>query len=405
MHKLRRLALLSAALLLGVEAYAQTLDAGRAVLLEAGSRAFSEASAPADDSFLLALGSALEREAEARGLSVTKAAFSEGMPEPPACARAAAGSGARWALVARASIGANNRVVWRASIYDGQDGGLLGSDAFSSYAGLSALPLIEASARRVFTAAWLAKETENRSLPIAWKLRLTSRAEGAAVSLGDGQWEGEKVALGTIEDGSLTAPYLPFLPGTKVLVSQSMPNYWPRSDSLKIGKSDSLIALPPLYRITKSAFSLDYGFGRLLGIEATYRYYPLPDALYLQAAEALWAAYDFLPGSSPVYHEEVRVGAAFYPLFSPNAPLRLSIGSGCSSIMTYVAQSDFENPVFFDFLIEPVFFTIELHFPQRAFFIEGRFPYSLGADSGLLPQGWANLKGAPLLSAGVLWKW
>jgi hypothetical protein len=406
MRKLRRLAVLSAALMLACEAGAQTLDAGRAVLLEAGSLIPSEKSVPDDASFLLALGSALENEAQARGLAVSKADFGEGTPEPQEALQAAAVSGARWALVARASIEEDNRVVWRASIYDGQNGGLLGSDAFSSYAGLSALPLIDTSAKRAFTAAWLAKETENKPLPISWKLHLASQAEGAVISLGAGQGDGERLALGSVEGGGLTAPYLPFLPGTRALVSQSKPGYWPRSDSIKIGKSDSLIALPPLYKITKSAFSLDYGFGRLLGIEASYRYYPLPDALYLQAAEALWAAYDFLPGSSPVYHEEVRLGAAFSPFFSPNVPLRLSIGSGVSSIATYIPQQGFNPPYFFDFLIEPVFFTVELHFPERAFFVECRLPYSLGAASGLLGQGWVGLNGsAPLFTAGVLWKW
>jgi len=400
MRKLLRPAALLAAIFLGVEAGAQTLDAGKAVLLEADARTLSEAPVPEDSSFLLALGSALEGEAALRGLAVSRAGFGEATSEPQAALEAAAGTGARWVLVARSAIDAGGRVFWRASVYDGQGGGLLGSDAFSAYAGLSALGLIEASAKRAFEAAWIAKEGEERPLPIGWPLRFASGAEGALVSLG------EELPLGAVTDGALSAPYLPILPGTRVAVTQEKPGYWARSDRLKVGSSDAPIALPPLYRKTRSALSLDYGLGRLLGLQASYRHYPLPDLLYLRASEALWAAYDFLPGSSPVYHGETRLGAAFSPFFSPKAPLRISIGSGVSGILTYVAQENFEDPLFFDFLIEPVFFTIELHFPEHAFFIEGRFPYSLGADSGLLPQGWAHVGGgAPLFSAGVLWKW
>jgi hypothetical protein len=400
MSRLLRPAALLAALFLGAEAGAQTLDAGRAALLEAEARSLSAEGEPEGKAFRDALGSALEGEAASRGLAVSRADFGETASEPQAVLAAAAGSGARWVLVARASVEAGGRVSWRASIYDGRGGGLLGSDAFSAYAGLSALPLIEASARQVFEAAWLAKEGEERPLPIGWPLRFSSGTEGALVSLG------EELPLGAVRDGALTAPYLPLLPGTRLALSQERPGYWARSDRLKVPNSEAPIVLPPLYRKTGSALSLDYGLGRLLGLQASYRYYPLPDLLYLRASEALWAAYDFLPGSSPVYHAETRLGAAFSPFFSPSAPLRVSIGSGASGILTHVARENFEAPLFLDLLIEPIFFTIELHFPERAFFIEGRFPYSLGADSGLLTQGWVHVGGgAPLFSAGVLWKW
>lgn len=391
MRKPRGAAAMFFAFLLGARAGAQGLDSERAVLLESGKEAAS---------FLLALGSALEGEAEARGLSVSRADFGEESSEPQAALKAATGSGARWVLIARSSIEDGGRVFWSASIYDGRGGGLLGSDAFSAYAGLSALTLIEASARRAFEAAWIAKESGESPLPIGWPLRFASRAEGSLVSLG------EELPLGAVTGGALTASYLPILPGTRVAVTQEKTGYWPRSDRLKVGTQDAPIGLPPLYRKTRSALAIDYGLGRLLGLQASCRYYPLPDLLYLRASEALWAAYDFLPGSSPVYHDEARLGAAFSPFFSPNAPLRISLGAGASSILTYVAEENFENPLFLDFLIEPIFFTIELHFPERAFFIEGRFPYSLGADSGLLPQGWAHIGGGtPLFSAGVLWKW
>jgi hypothetical protein len=400
MPKLLRSVALLAALILGAEAGAQTLEAGRAVLLEAAAWPRPAATDSEDVSFLHALGSALEGEAERRGLAVSRADFGEAASEPQAVLAAAAGLGARWVLVARGSLEAGGRVSWRASVYDGQGGGLLGSDAFSAYAGLSALPLIEASARRAFEAAWIAKEGEERSLPIGWPLRFSSGAEGALVSLGEG------LPLGAVRDGALTAPYLPILPGTRLALCQERPGYWARCDRLKVPDGEAPIALPPLYRKTGSAFSLDYGLGRLLGLQASYRRYPLPDLLYLRVSEALWAACDFQPGSSPVYHAETLLGAAFSPFFSPSVPLRVSIGSGGSGVLTYMARKNFETPLFLDLLIEPVFFTIELHFPERAFFIEGRFPYSLGADSGLLPQGWVHVgDGAPLFSAGVLWKW
>ena len=66
---------------------------------------------------LLALGSALKAEAEARGLSVSRADFGEVSSEPQAALKAATGSGARWVLIARSSIEDGNRVFWRASMW------------------------------------------------------------------------------------------------------------------------------------------------------------------------------------------------------------------------------------------------------------------------------------------------
>ncbi|MBL8965854.1 MAG: hypothetical protein JNG85_02525 [Spirochaetaceae bacterium] len=190
------------------------------------------------------------------------------------------------------------------------------------------------------------------------------------------------------------------------MVGLEKPGYWPGGATVKIKPKASTIALPPLLKKTVFALGANYGTGRLLGAAVSARWYPLPDLVYLRAENALWAAYDFRPGSKAVLHDELRFGAGAYLFFDPAARFRASLGLGLSGIATIFTQAGLDHPAAFDLCLEPVFLTLEWHEPTWALVMEQRFPYSLGLDSGLLPREWLELggKGPIFVSLGVIFK-
>lgn len=352
--------------------------------------------------FAEALAQALFREVSATGISVSRGgAIDYALPEPETAKAAAVSSGARWILIARVTL-EDRRLIWRAAVYDGRDGSLYGADAFSAYAGLSVLPLLDASARNAALASKKAREIPERPAPIGYRLSFASPDDGAIVSFGPG---GEEAGL--VAGGILEAPYLPFMAGERLLLGIEKEGYWPRRFALKVKAEPETAALPALFKKTHYAYGANYGMGRLLGAAASARWYPLPDLLYLRAENSLWAAYDFRPGSNPVLHDELRLGAAAYIFFSPEARFRSSLGLGFSGIATLFTNGGVADPFAFDLCLEPVFYTLEWHYPDWALVLEGRAPYSLGLASGLLPRQWLGLggSGGPLfLSLGVIFK-
>lgn len=375
------------------------LDPGRGVVVLAVGQGGDEARR-----FAEALAVSLAREAEATGLSASRGqTIDASTPEPEAAKGAALASGARWVFVARASV-VSRRLLWRAAVYDGSDGALYGADAYSAYAGLSALPLLDASAKGAAQAAKTARDLPERPSPIAHRLSFSSADEGAEVFFGlPGT---DAASAGIIAEGLLEAPYFPFMPGERLEIGVDKEGYWPRGLSLKVKPEPETLSLPPLFKETSLAWGANYGIGRLLGAAASLRWYPLPDRIYLRAENALWAAYDFRPGSRPVLHDELRLGAAAYLFFDPEARFRSSLGLGLSGIATLLTSPGLADPFAFDLCLEPIFFTLEWHFADWAIVLEQRFPYSLGLDSGLLPRQWLELGGSgPLfVSLGVIFK-
>jgi hypothetical protein len=144
----------------------------------------------------------------------------------------------------------------------------------------------------------------------------------------------------------------------------------------------------------------------MLGAAADARWYAIPDEVYVRAEDALWAAYDFSKGARPVLHDELRLGIASYLFFNSAARFRSSAGLGFSAIGTLLTAKGVDEPAALDLCIEPLFFTLEWHFPAWALVLEPRFPYSLGLSTGLLPRGWLSIgKNGPLFcSLGVLIK-
>lgn len=322
---------------------------------------------------------------------------------------AAAGTvaGIRYVIVIRSFLD-NTRLSWRISVYDAENTTLVASDAYSAYAGLSALAIIDDSARNA-AQSWKknSQAPDETAVMVETSQEFVSKDSGVSIrygSLASGTWR----EAGTVADGKLTADYAPFLTGAPIYLEAYRDGYWTKELVLTKGVQEEPFKLPRLQKKTESAWGGSFGLGRLLGAAVTYRWYPLPDRAFLKAENAFWAATDFMPGSSPVLHDELRLGGGAYLQKERDAKFRYAAGAGFSFIGTWLTNAPgYDVPAGLDFTLEPLWFTLEYHFPAWAIVLEERIPYSPGSDSGFLEKGWLNLddKGPMFFSLGVLYKW
>lgn len=322
-------------------------------------------------SFAEAFAQALLREAEQAGFRASRESFPWSEAEGPRsetsfALEAAASTGLRWIMSARLRI-ENSRIIWRVSVYDGSSGALLGADSFSTYAGVSAFPLIDDSVRAAVNSAHDSIRRGALALPVHSPLVFVSVDEGARISVGDTE-------LGEVSEGRCTAPYLPFASGGNLIVRLAKDGYWDRIQTIAVPDSETEIPLKPLFAKTQVAYGFNYGTARILGGAALYRKYIVPDQVYLRAEASVWTTYDFSPGARPVLHDELRFGLGAYLFFDPNARFRSSVGFGLSGIGTLFTACDANPRAGFDICIEPFFITFEWHWPTWALVFESRFP-------------------------------
>ena len=310
---------------------------------------------------------------------------------------------ARWAAVARCELD-GRRLVWRASVYDALDGALIASDSQGAFPGLSALPLLDQSAAAVARDAWIQRNRTIPGEPLDYRLRFRSQNESARVAFGTG--EGAREA-GIIENGELLAPFTAFRAGEPMVVSVEREGYWPKVAVLRPGSEDRPLYLPRLMPRADRMVSLGMSTTRLLGAQAEYRHFLFDDAVFLRAADSLWIQYTFTPGSVPVLHNEVRLGIGTYLFLPRDSRFRIAVGTGFSGILTLAFQQYLDQKLYLDATFDAFSLSFEWHSPGTwMFFLDQRYPYSLGLDSGLLARGWVQHDGPPMiLTAGVMRRW
>lgn len=354
--------------------------------------------------FAQALASALSRELTASGFRVTYSPTTQGFPESEALyARSISdAASARWAALVRCAV-RSGRLLWRVSIYDAADGALIAADSQGAYPGLSALSLLDSSAKMAASQAAALKDRKVPGRHIEYSVRFSSADEGALVTFGQG--EGSREA-GKIQGGVLTAPFTAFRAGDPLVVTVSKEGYWPKTLVYDLGDEDKVLKLPPLMRMAHESFSLGLATSRLFGATAEYRRHFVPDAVFLKAADSLWLQYAFTPGSIPVVHDELRVGAGIY-LFRPrDARFRVAVGTGASGIATVLLGGGLSDRFYFDATLDAVWLSWEWHRSDWALFLDQRVSYSLGLDSGLISRGWLEMNHMPMIfTLGVARKW
>jgi hypothetical protein len=313
--------------------------------------------------------------------------------------------GARWAAVSSFEI-VDKRIAYFFRIYDATETSLVASAGFSSYAGLTALPLMADSAKAVAskTAAYRSVASRGVRAPIFYRISISSPDEGASVSMGVAGAEGSR-ALGTIVGGTLILPYIPFETGTKIVIRLSQNGKEPSDIPVELGEAETHIEAPALRKLDKENLLVGTGPGRLLGFGVTYRVYTRPDWNFLFFNERVFAGYDFAPNSIPLWHFENWDGFGWYLVFPPQSPFRMGacVGMGFLASLSSAATGTSEYSVFWDMAIIPVeaFFEYRLR-SGPTFWLSVRADYSI-TSSGLLERGWMG-NGQPDLAMGLLWR-
>jgi hypothetical protein len=315
-------------------------------------------------------------------------------------------AGARWAAVASFEI-EDKRLSYTLSVYDAKASALIASAGFSTYAGITSLPLMDSSALTVAskTAAYRdAPPPDFNQAPIPYRISLISHDEGASVYIGEAGSPGSRL-VGTIKEGSLLIPYIPFKKGTKIILNLTDKNKRPVCILVELGAEPPTIVAPALAKPEKENFLLGTGPGRLLGLGGTYRVFFRPDWSFFFVNERIFAGYDFSSSSSPLWHFETWEGLGWYLVFPPESRFRAGacVGWGLLASLSSASSPTSDNSLFMDYALLP----IELFFEYRvgagpSVFFSYRSAYSV-SSSGLLGRGWMDNNG-PDLTLGVLWR-
>jgi hypothetical protein len=354
-----------------------------------------------------ALVDALRRALIGRSFRVSVSAVPLGSSAdiPADASSRAIAAGSAWAAVASFEI-ADKRIAYSLRVYDARQAALAASAGFSAFAGITALPLMDDSAKSVAakTAAYRGSASRGEGGPVRYRISLSSPDEGASVSIGAAKDQGSR-SVGVVEGGSLLLPYIPFDKGTEVVISLSGKGMESIDIPIALGDAAPKVAAPALRKTDGENFLVGTGPGRLLGLGLTYRVYTRPDWNFIFVNDRLFAGYDFNLTSVPLLHLETWYGLGWYLLFPPTSPFRLgaSIGGGFLFSFSSASSPTSAYSVFLDTALMPIEGFFEYRFrngPTVWLSVGGS--YSINS-SGLLGQGWIG-EGKPDVTAGLLWR-
>jgi hypothetical protein len=236
--------------------------------------------------------------------------------------------------------------------------------------------------------------------PVVEEIALLSPDEGTQIYLGD---EG---LVGTITDGKLLLPPIPFAIGTKVSVEKRKEGYHVGEETLKLKEPEMVFELKPLRKKTEIATELNWTVGQLMGFGLAQRFYLKPDQTFFSFEHYFYVQHSFADGK-PVFHHDLRALAAGYIFSGPHQLVRFNISSGGGLIISYFTFPD--QPLYVDYYWNLFNLAFELNFNRFVFYIRSEAKYTLGlGPKNLLGREWVSLSsegGPTIFTLGVARKW
>ncbi len=361
----------------------------------------------ADDAatYAASLRSGLDQSLKAAGYQVAMAdaALTPDLSEPAQAADLAHTAGNDWAAVCALSL-SEGRLSYRVAIYDSADGSLAAGDSFSVLSGLGALRTMGDSAAAAVgrLGDYRAGHAGTVRTAVSYRIAVSCPSEGATVRIeSPGLKSG--APTGKIKNGKVLLPYFPFLQGSTLVVSATTKLLQRMSTTVTLETQAPLIELMP--RKPRFDILVGTGTGRLLGAGAELRAYIEPDWSFLFLEDRLYSGFDFLPGSSPVIHEESWNGLGWYLFFPPESRFRMGFSLGVGFLFSLTTAASPSKQLFFDFALLPVNLFGEYSLGKdMAAWMSLRSAFSVGTEgSGLLARGWMG-NGTPAISLGWLWR-
>lgn len=310
--------------------------------------------------------------------------------------------GADSAVVSCYGIEGGKRLYVQIKVYDVRTGKVVASIMNSGYAGLAGFDLLAEIVEAVTPSVQEYLKVFNRTEPITYEavagIVFRSKDEGMLVRLESGQ------DVGTISGGSLRAAYVPFIVGTGIKVEMEKKDYYPDSQSFILGEGLNELNLIPLEKKFRNELSVSWCYGQNAGAGLGYRYYPIPDYIFLSVDEYLYIQYDFMDYNEPVYHNDASFSLGAYLFSSHLTPIRFGASVGCGVIITAFTKSDM--PVYTDYYLNFATLFMDLNVRPWTLFVQGALKYSLGIGNNILGQQYLILpQFGPFVSVGVRKKW
>ena len=223
----------------------------------------------------------------------------------------------------------------------------------------------------------------------------TSRQEGLEVLLANG------TSLGRIEKGVLTVAAEGIDLRGPLVLEKRLDGYHSARQKASPGP---VIALTPIARANDFAVEAWWTTYQPLGAGAGFRFYLLPDYLFLSPAMHISAQPAEVPGGR-FTHVEPGFVVGGYLFFPPDLPFRLGVSAGIGAIFSWDQGGDV--PVYFDPYVDIANLWLELNLPPVSFWLRGELEYALGGPTpNLLGQGFVLGPGSlPPISLGVLFRW
>jgi hypothetical protein len=236
--------------------------------------------------------------------------------------------------------------------------------------------------------------------PVVKEIALLSPDDEMQVYLGN---EG---FVGSITDGKLLLPPIPFAIGTKISIEKRKDGYHTGEETLKLKEPEMVIKLKPLRKQTRSATELNWTIGQLLGFGLAHRFYLKPDQTYLSAEHYFYVQHSFSDGK-PVFHHDLRALFGGYLFSGPHQSVRINISAGMGMIVTYFTLPD--QPMYADFYWDIINMAFELNFNRFLVYLRSEVKYALGlGPKNLLGREWISVSGEggpTVFTLGIARKW
>jgi len=310
--------------------------------------------------------------------------------------------GADSAVVSSYGIEGGKRLYVQIIVYDVRTGKIVASLMNSGYASLAGFDFLAEVVEAVSPSIQEYLKVFNRTEPTTYEavegIVFRSKDEGMQVRYESGQ------DIGSVSDGILKAPYVPFVVGTTIKVSMEKADHYPDSRNYILTEGMNEFELPPLEKKFRNELSLYWCYGQSVGAGLGYRYYPIPDYIFLSADNYFYIQYDFMDYSEPVYHDDASFSVGAYLFSSHLTPIRFGASVGCGVIVTSFTQSNM--PTYTDYYLNFATLFLDLNLRPWTLYAQGALKYSLGIGNNILGQQYLILpKFGPFVSVGVRKKW
>jgi hypothetical protein len=232
---------------------------------------------------------------------------------------------------------------------------------------------------------------------IAEQVTLLSADEGAEILLAGSQ------TVGTIQDGSLLVPPIPFPVGSAITVEKRKEGYHPSRESLLLEDPVQEFRLKRMRPRTRWGTELNWSYGQVLGVGVAQRYYIKPDVSYAAAELYNYAQTNFSE-SHPLFHHDLRLLYGGYLFTGPDDLFRLGWSTGAGVILTWFTIGD--QGLYGDWYLNLINVSLELNFRRFLVYLRAEGKYTLGIGRNLLGRNMQSVSGGPPpITTGFMWKW